>query len=75
VHTPGGDKVEWTYILADVPDGSHVDVGHSPEHASKLVLPLVTSVTGYPDEVPENCDAVRAQPCREFQEYTNARAE
>lgn len=75
VHTPGGDKVEWTYILADVPDGSHVDVGHSPEHASKLVLPLVASVTGYPDEVPENCNAVRAQPCREFQEYTNAPAE
>ncbi len=75
VHTPGGDKVTWTYILADVPDGSVVDVGHSGRYPSKLVLPLVSSVTGYPDQVPANCNALRAQPCREFEEYPNRPAD
>jgi hypothetical protein len=75
VHTPGGDKVTWTYILADVPDGSVVDVGHSGRYPSKLVLPLVSSVTGYPDQVPANCNALRAQPCREFEEYLNRPAD
>lgn len=75
VHTPGGDKVRWKYILAQVPDDAVVDVGHSPAHPSKLVLPLVPTVTGYPAAVPENCKSLRAQPCREFQEYTNTPTE
>jgi len=75
VHTPGGDKVLWKYILAEVPDGSFVDVGHSAAHPSKLVLPLVPGVNGYPDRVPENCNALRAQPCRNFVEYVNAAAD
>ena len=75
VHTPGGDKVRWKYILAEVPDGAYVDVGHSAEHPSKVVLPLVPSVTGYPSAVPEDCHSLRAQPCRDFEEYTNTPAE
>jgi predicted acyl esterase len=75
VHTPGGDKVRWTYILAEVPDDSFVDVGQSGRYPSKLVLPLVPTVSGYPDEVPENCNALRAQPCRDFEEYANTPAE
>jgi predicted acyl esterase len=74
VHTPGGDKVRWKYILAEVPDGSYVDVGQSAAHPSKLVLPWVPTVTGYPDEVPENCESLRAQPCRDFEEFTNTPA-
>jgi predicted acyl esterase len=75
VHTPGGDKVRWTYILAEVPDDAVVDVGQSGRYPSKLVLPLVPTVTDYPDRVPENCNALRAQPCREFEEYPNTSAE
>ena len=74
VHTPGGDKVRWKYILAEVPDDAFVEVGHSAEHPSKVVLPLVPTVTGYPEAVPENCQALRAQPCRDFEEYTNTPA-
>lgn len=75
VHTPGGDKVRWKYILAEVPDGAYVDVGHSAEHPSKVVLPLVPSVTGYPSAVPEDCHSLRAQPCRDYEEFTNTPAE
>lgn len=70
VHTPGGDKVRWKYILADHPEGATVDVGHSSEHPSRLVLPRVDGVTGYPEERPA-CGALRAQPCRTFEEYEN----
>ena len=75
VHTPGGDKVRWKYILAEVPDDATVDVGQSGRHPSRLVLPLVASVTGYPAEVPEDCNALRAQPCREFEPYDNTPAD
>jgi predicted acyl esterase len=74
VHTPGGDKVRWKYILAEVPDDAVVDVGHSAAHPSKVVLPLVPTVTGYPAAVPENCNALRAQPCRDYEEYSNTPA-
>jgi predicted acyl esterase len=75
VHTPGGDKVRWKYILAEVPDDATVDVGQSGRHPSRLVLPLVPSVTGYPAEVPEDCRSLRAQPCREFEPYENTTAD
>ena len=75
VHTPGGDKLRWKYILAEVPDGSYVDVGHSAAYPSKLVLPLVPGVSGYPASVPENCNSLRAQPCRDFEEYDNTPAD
>ncbi len=75
VHTPGGDKVRWKYILADHPDGAYVDVGHSADHPSRLVLPSVGGITGYPSAVPENCRSLRSQPCRSFEEYANTAAE
>jgi hypothetical protein len=75
VHTPGGDKVRWTYILAEHPEDATIDVGHSAEHPSRLVLPRVGGITGYPAAVPEDCRALRAQPCRTYEEYANRAAE
>ncbi len=74
VHTPGGDKVRWTYILADVPADATIDIGQSGRHPSKLVLPVVSGISGYPATVPANCEALRAQPCRKFEEYSNQAA-
>lgn len=71
VHTPGGDKVRWKYILAEHPEDATVDVGHSAAHPSKLVLPRVGGITGYPSAVPEDCKALRAQPCRDWEPYDN----
>jgi uncharacterized protein len=74
VHTPGGDKVRWSYILAPQPEGTTIDVGHSAEHPSRLVLPVVPGISGYPATVP-TCGSLRAQPCREFEVYTNTTSE
>ena len=70
VHTPGGDKARWSYILAPQPKGATVEVGHSAEHPSRVVLPRVAGISGYPEQFPA-CGSLRAQPCREFQEYRN----
>lgn len=75
VHTPGGDKVRWKYILAPHPEDATIDVANSAQYPSKLVLPSVAGITGYPPAVPENCAALRAQPCRDFEEYQNTPAD
>lgn len=71
VHTPGGDKTRWTYILTDHPPGSTIDIAHRADMPSRLALPIVPGVTGYPPAVPANCNALRAQPCRDAVPYTN----
>ncbi|MCP4437221.1 MAG: CocE/NonD family hydrolase [Actinomycetia bacterium] len=73
VHTPGGDRVRWAYILADGQEGASFDVAHNAEMASRLVLPVTSSITGYPAELPP-CPGLRAQPCREFADYLNTPA-
>ncbi|MGI9578430.1 MAG: CocE/NonD family hydrolase [Microthrixaceae bacterium] len=74
VHTPGGDKVRWAYVLAEGQEGGTFDVGHNADMASRLVLPVTSSITGYPSELPP-CPGLRAQPCREFVEYSNTAAD
>lgn len=74
VHTPGGDRVRWKYILADVPEDSTIDIGYNSSAPSKLVLSSVPGITGYPSTVPANCNSLRAQPCRDFVEYPNVDA-
>ena len=53
---------------------SSIEVGHSAETPSKLVLPVVPGITGYPASVPADCHALRAQPCRDFEDYENTAA-
>jgi len=73
VHTPGGDKARWSYIVAPQPEGSVIEVGHSAEHPSRLVLPAVAGIEGYP-ATPPACGSLRAQPCRDFVPYANTSA-
>ncbi|MBS1837225.1 MAG: CocE/NonD family hydrolase [Actinobacteria bacterium] len=73
VHTPGGDRPRWSYIIDQQPKGTWIDVGHSAEHPSKVVLPLSPDVLAgvqYPKELPP-CPGLRGQPCRTFEAYTN----
>ena len=58
VHTPGGDRARWTYILAEHPDDAVVDVGHNSSAPSSIALPEVTGITGYPASVPDDCNAL-----------------
>lgn len=73
VHTPGGDRPRWSYILADGQEGATFDVGHSKETPSRLVLPVTSSISGYPSALPP-CPGLRGQPCREHVEYENTPA-
>ncbi len=73
VHTPGGDKARWNYIITKQPKGSTIEIGHSKDMPSRLVLPEVGGITGYPATLPP-CPGLRAQPCRSFAEYKNTPA-
>ncbi len=73
VHTPGGDKTRWSYILAKQPKDSTIQIGHAKDMPSRLVLPEVSGISGYPATLPP-CPGVRAQPCRTFEKYTNTPA-
>lgn len=73
VHTPGGDRPRWSYIVDPQPKGTWIDVGHSAAHPSRLVLPLSPDVLAgvtYPKALPP-CPALRGQPCRDFVQYSN----
>ncbi len=73
VHTPGGDRPRWTYLVAPQPSGTSIDVGHSAAHPSRLVLPespALLSGTSYPSALPP-CPGLRGQPCRTFVPYEN----
>jgi predicted acyl esterase len=74
VHTPGGDKPRWDWILDDFgPEAPTIDIGHDSEHPSALVLPVVPNVTGYSPTLPP-CPSLRGQPCREYVAFTNTAA-
>ena len=73
VHTPGGDKVRWEYILAEGQEGATFDIAHNADMASRLVLPVTSQISGYPAELPP-CPGLRAQPCRDFAPYANTPA-
>lgn len=71
VHTPGGDKTRWTYVLAKQPKGTTIDIAHTADMPSRIALPIVPGITGYPGAVPADCHALRAQPCRKFVDRDN----
>jgi len=74
VHTAGGDKPRWSFIVKDYPKGTTIDVGHSAEHPSRIVLPVTSGLlTDYPKELPP-CPGLRGQPCRTFKDYRNTPA-
>jgi len=73
VHTPGGDRPRWTYIIDPQPEGTHIDVGHSAEHPSRVALPLSPDLLqhgSYPTTLPP-CPGLRGQPCRTYEEFVN----
>lgn len=70
VHTPGGDKPRWAWILDPMPEPVQIDIGHDAEHASELVLPALVGATGYRQSLPP-CPSLRGQPCRQANLYRN----
>lgn len=72
IHTPGGDKPRWSWIV-DQTAKPTIDIGHDSAHPSSIVLPVVAGATGYQKALPA-CPSLRGQPCRTYQAYQNTPA-
>jgi hypothetical protein len=70
VHTPGGDRPRWSWLLDPHPAGTTITVGHDAAHPSRVLLPLTANVPGTPATLPA-CPSLRGQPCRNFVPYQN----
>jgi predicted acyl esterase len=73
VHTPGGDRPRWSYILTPGQEGATFDVGAFADAPSRLMLPATDSISDYPSALPP-CPGLRGQPCRDYVEYANTPA-
>ncbi len=73
VHSPGGDKPRWSWITKDYPADTMFAVAHDKEHPSRIILPAIPSLTGFPKDLPK-CPSLRGQPCRDAVPYTNTPA-
>lgn len=66
IASPGGDRVLWKFRSLE-PEGEVVNtIGRGGAVASRVVLPVVPGLEA-PTPLPE-CPALRAQPCRAYQE-------
>lgn len=72
IHTPGGDKPRWSWIV-DRDARPTIDIGHDAAHPSSVVLPVVAGATGYQRTLPA-CPSLRGQPCRTYTPYRNTPA-
>ncbi len=64
VHSPGGDRPRWSWIVKDYPSGTTFDVAHDASRPSSILLPALPGVTRFPaTEAP--CKSLRGQPCRD----------
>jgi len=73
VHSPGGDKPRWAWITKDYPADTTFAVAHDAEHPSRIILPAIPSLTGFPKDRPK-CPSLRGQPCRDSFSYSNTPA-
>jgi predicted acyl esterase len=72
VHTPGGDKPRWAWILDRFEAPPVIDIGNDAAHPTAFVLPVVPDASGYVAAEPD-C-VLRGQPCRPYVEYHNESA-
>ncbi len=70
IDTPGGSRPRWKFELLE-PEGEVTNtIHHSAEYPSRVVLPVVPALEGWPAEAPP-CPSLRGQPCRPAPEITN----
>jgi uncharacterized protein len=70
VDTPGDSMALWRFDLLQHENVPTHTVAHFGDFPSSVALPLVPGVE-VPTELPD-CQALRAQPCRQYQPYKNA---
>jgi hypothetical protein len=64
VDAPGGNRPGWTFDALTAPTGTPIEIGRGGEHASRIVLPVISGVT-VPAGLPA-CPSLRGQPCRTY---------
>ncbi|MGZ4200533.1 MAG: CocE/NonD family hydrolase [Thermoleophilaceae bacterium] len=72
ITAPNGDQPIWAFGEADPSGTATVDIAHSKQMPSSLLLPVVPGVnvpTGLPP-----CPGLRGEPCRSYQPYANSSA-
>ena len=72
IDTPGDGRELWKFLLTEYEDTVTYTVGHSAMYPSSIALPLIPMSSVASDPPP--CPALRGQPCRKFQEFTNTPA-
>ncbi len=70
--TPGDSRELWQFLLTEYDGPVTYSVAHSAMFPSSVALPLIPMATVASDPPP--CPALRGQPCRAFEEYTNTPA-
>ena len=74
IDTPGGSRAEWQFALKEFAPQTEISVAHSATHPSSIALPLLPTVAVPATVAIAPCPSLRAQPCREYQSYTNTSA-
>ncbi len=69
VAAPGGDQPVWAFAQTNPTGTAKVWIAHSPQLASRLILPVVPGVT-VPTKLPP-CPGLRGEPCRAYHPYHN----
>jgi len=70
VEAPGGDRTRWAFDTPSTQGAFLDEIAHTPVLPSRVVLPVVSGVTGVPAALPP-CPGLRGQPCRTFVPATN----
>jgi hypothetical protein len=70
IDTPGDSRAVWRFLLKELQSDTRHTIGHSAEHASSVVLPVVPGIS-VPSPLPP-CPSLRGQPCRTYQPLTNS---
>lgn len=66
VTAPSGDQPVWSFDETVPEEGTaEIEIAHSPEMPSRLVLPLIPGLDA-PTPLPP-CPSLRGEPCREFE--------
>jgi len=69
IDTPGETRAVWKFRVKELTGEVRHSIGHSAEHASSIVLPVVPGIS-VSSPLPA-CPSLRGQPCRPYQAFTN----
>lgn len=70
VDTPGDSMASWRFKLLEYEENPVHSLAHQAAFPSSVALPLVPTVE-VATEIPP-CQALRGQPCRDYQQYENS---